>query len=156
VVALGADHGARTLKDQLARYLREELGHPVMDCGAYSPDPVDYPDIARAVGRAVAEGAAWRGIVLDTMGIGSSMAANKVWGVRCALCHDEATARNAREHNDANVLALGSRVVHPGSARTLVRVFLGTAHAGGRHARRVAKINAIEQQQAASAARGRA
>ena len=149
VVAIGADHGAFALKNQLARYLREELGHPVIDLGAYSEEAVDYPDIARAVARAVVDGHAWRGIVLDTVGIGSTMAANKVPGALCALCHDPATTRNAREHNDANLLALGSRVVSPGAARGLVRLFLQTAHAGGRHARRVAKIRAIEQQYAA-------
>jgi ribose 5-phosphate isomerase B len=149
VVAIGSDHGAWTLKNQLARYLREELGHPVIDLGAYSEEAVDYPDIARAVARAVVDGHAWRGIVLDAMGIGSTMAANKVPGALCALCHDPATARNAREHNDANLLALGSRVVSSGAARALVRLFLQTEHAGGRHARRVAKIKAIEQQYAA-------
>ncbi len=149
VVAIGSDHGALALKNQLARYLREELGHPVIDLGACSEEAVDYPDSARAVARAVVDGHAWRGIVLDAMGIGSTMAANKVPGALCALCHDPATTRNAREHNDANLLALGSRVVSPGAARGLVRLFLQTDHAGGRHARRVAKIRAIEHQYAA-------
>lgn len=144
VVAVGSDHSAVTLKQQIVRFLREELGHPVIDCGAYDESAVDYPDIARAVGRAVVSGKAQRGIVIDAMGIGSTMAANKVPGVRCALCHDEATTRNAREHNDANVLALGSKVVNGGLARGLVRLFLTTPHAGGRHARRVAKITQME------------
>ena len=144
VVAVGSDHSAVTLKQQIVRFLREELGHPVIDCGAPDENPVDYPDIARAVGRAVVSGKAERGIVIDAMGIGSTMAANKVPGVRCALCHDEATTRNAREHNDANVLALGSKVVNGGQARGLVRLFLATPHAGGRHARRVAKIRDME------------
>ena len=144
VVAVGSDHSAVTLKRQIVRYLREELGYPVLDCGAPDENPVDYPDIARRVGAAVVAGAAARGIVIDAMGVGSTMAANKVNGVRCALCHDEATTRNAREHNDANVLALGSRVVNAGVARGLVRLFLTTAHAGGRHARRVAKIRDLE------------
>jgi len=144
VVAVGSDHSAVTLKQQIVRFLREELGHPVIDCGAPDENPVDYPDIARAVGRAVVSGKAERGIVIDAMGIGSTMAANKVPGVRCALCHDEATTRNAREHNDANVLALGSKVVNGGVARGLVRLFLATPHAGGRHARRVAKIRDME------------
>jgi ribose 5-phosphate isomerase B len=91
-----------------------------------------------------------RGIVLDAMGIGSAMAANRVPGALCAVCHDEPTVRNAREHNDANVLALGSRVVHPGQARALVRLFLTTPHAGGRHARRVAKIRDLEALRAPS------
>ena len=144
VIAVGSDHSAVALKQQIVRFLREELGHPVIDCGAPDENPVDYPDIARAVGRAVVAGKAQRGIVIDAMGIGSTMAANKVPGVRCALCHDEATTRNAREHNDANVLALGSKVVNAGQARGLVRLFLTTPHAGGRHARRVAKINQME------------
>ena len=144
VVAVGSDHSAVVLKQQIVRFLREELGHPVIDCGAPDETPVDYPDIARAVGRAVTQGKAQRGIVIDAMGIGSTMAANKVPGVRCALCHDEATTKNAREHNDANVLALGSKVVSPGQARGLVRLFLATPHAGGRHARRVAKIRDME------------
>ena len=144
VVAVGSDHSAVVLKQQLVRYLREELGHPVIDCGAPDENPVDYPDIARAVGQAVASGKAKAGVVIDAMGIGSTMAANKVPGVRCALCHDEATTKNAREHNDANVLALGSKVVNGGQARGLVRLFLTTPHAGGRHARRVAKIREME------------
>jgi ribose 5-phosphate isomerase B len=145
VIAVGSDHSAVTLKNQIVRFLREEMGHPVIDCGAPDESPVDYPDIARAVGRAVVSGNAQRGIVIDAMGIGSTMAANKVPGVRCALCHDEATTRNAREHNDANVLALGSKVVNGGQARGLVRLFLATPHAGGRHARRVAKIKDMER-----------
>jgi ribose 5-phosphate isomerase B len=144
VIAVGSDHSAVALKNQIVRYLREELGNPVIDCGAPDENPVDYPDIARAVGRAVVSGKAQQGIVIDAMGIGSTMAANKVPGVRCALCHDEATTKNAREHNDANVLALGSRVVNGGVARALVRLFLATPHAGGRHARRVAKITQME------------
>ena len=152
VVAVGSDHSAVLLKNQIVRYLREELGHPVIDCGAYDESAVDYPDIARAVARAVVSAKAKFGIVIDAMGIGSTMAANKVKGVRCALCHDEATTRNAREHNDANVLALGSKVVNLGQARALVRLFLTTPHAGGRHARRVAKIVQMEE----SATRGSA
>jgi len=154
VVAVGSDHSAVTLKNQIVRFLREEMGSPVIDCGAYDENAVDYPDIARAVGRAVTSGAAQRGIVIDAMGIGSTMAANKVAGVRCALCHDEATTKNAREHNDANLLALGSKVVNVGQARALVRLFLTTPHAGGRHARRVAKIKDMEA--AALAPRGNA
>jgi ribose 5-phosphate isomerase B len=143
-VAIGGDHGAFRLKQQLKRYLEDELGYPVVDCGTHSEESVDYPDIARDVALAVAGGRAWRGIVLDAMGIGSGMAANRISGVLCAVCHDVASVRNAREHNDANVLSLGSRVVNPGEARRLVRTFLATAHGGGRHARRVAKIRALE------------
>ena len=144
-VAIGGDHGGFALKQTLARYLREELRWAVIDCGAHSTEPVDYPDIAKAVGEAVASGRAARGIVIDGAGIGSTMAANRVPGVRCALCHDEKTVLNSREHNDANVLALGSGVVHVGLARHLVEVWLKTKFAGGRHARRVEKIMELER-----------
>ncbi len=143
-VAIGADHGGFALKEVLRRAITEEMGWEVHDCGTHSADTVDYPDLAAAVAREVANGRAARGIVVDTAGIGSSMAANKVAGVRCALCHDDATVRNAREHNDANVLALGARVVHRGAAVRMVRLFLTTEFAGGRHERRVKKIMALE------------
>jgi len=143
-VALGSDHGGYALKEILLRAIREDLGWEVHDCGTHSADAVDYPDFAAAVAREVASGRAARGIVVDTAGIGSSMAANKVPGVRCALCHDDTTVQNAREHNDANVLALGARIVHRGAAVRMVRLFLTTEFAGGRHARRVQKIMALE------------
>ena len=143
-VALGADHGGFALKEILRRAISEELGWQVHDCGTHSADAVDYPDFAAAVAREVASGRAARGIVVDTAGIGSCMAANKVAGVRCALCHDDTTVLNAREHNDANVLALGSRIVHRGAAVRMVRLFLTTEFAGGRHQRRVQKIMALE------------
>ena len=143
-VALGADHGGYELKEILRRAIGEEMGWQVHDCGTHSADAVDYPDFAAAVAREVASGRAARGIVVDTAGIGSTMAANKVAGVRCALCHDDRTVLNAREHNDANVLALGSRIVHRGAAVRMVRLFLTTEFAGGRHARRVQKIMALE------------
>jgi len=144
-VSFGGDHGGFALKESLRRYLVEELRYAVIDCGAYTAEPVDYPDIARAVGFAVAEGRAFRGVVVDTAGIGSTMAANRVPGVRCALCHDVATVVNAREHNDGNVLALGSKVVSLGQARQMLATFLKTPFAGGRHARRVAKIMDLER-----------
>ena len=144
-VAIGGDHGGFALKQTLAKYVREELRWAVIDCGTHSTEPVDYPDIAKAVGEAVASGRAARGIVIDGAGIGSTMAANRVPGVRCALCHDEKTVLNSREHNDANVLALGSGVVNPGQARRLVEVWLKTKFAGGRHARRVEKIMELER-----------
>jgi len=144
-VAIGGDHGGFPLKQLLAKYLREELRWTVIDCGTHSTEPVDYPDIAKAVGEAVASGRAARGIVIDGAGIGSTMAANRVPGVRCALCHDEKTVLNSREHNDANVLALGSGVVNQGLARRLVEVWLKTKFAGGRHARRVEKIMELER-----------
>ena len=114
VVAIGADHGGFELKQQLKDHLRD-WGYQVLDLGTDSADAVDYPDFAEAVGNAVARGEAWLGIVLDSAGIGSSIAANKVPGVRAALCYDRATARNSREHNDANVLTLGAKLIAAGS-----------------------------------------
>jgi ribose 5-phosphate isomerase B len=143
-VAIGADHGGFELKEVLRRAIADEMGWEVHDCGTHSTDAVDYPDIAAAVAREVASGRSARGIFVDSAGIGSSMAANKVLGVRCALCHDDVTVANSREHNDANVLSLGARVVNRGAAVRLVRLFLSTAFAGGRHERRVAKIMALE------------
>ena len=144
-VAIGADHGGYALKEVLKRFIAEELDWEVYDCGTHSGEAVDYPDYAAAVGRAVASGECGRGIVVDAAGIGSTMAANKIPGVRCALCHDDATVRNAREHNDANVLALGARVVNRGLATRMVRLFLATPFGGGRHERRVQKIMALER-----------
>ena len=144
-VALGADHGGFELKESLKRYVIEELRYEVQDCGTHSTDPVDYPDVAAAVAREVASGRCVSGVIVDAAGIGSTMAANKVFGVRCALCHDDATVLNSREHNDANVLALGSRVVNRGLAARMVRLFLTTSFGGGRHERRVAKIMALER-----------
>lgn len=143
-VALGADHGGYALKEILRQAIKEDMGWEVHDCGTHSADAVDYPDLAAAVGREVASGRAARGIVVDTAGIGSSMAANKVAGVRCALCHDDATVKNARLHNDANVLALGAKVVNRGQAVRMVKLFLQTDFEGGRHERRVKKIMALE------------
>lgn len=143
-VALGSDHGGYELKEILRRAILEEMGWEVHDCGTHSGDAVDYPDFAAAVAREVASGRAARGIVVDTAGIGSTMAANKVAGARCALCHDDTTVLNARQHNDANVLALGSKIVHRGAAVRMVRLFLTTEFEGGRHARRVQKIMALE------------
>src|SRR6058998_805171 len=144
-VAIGSDHGGFALKEILKRAIAEDLGWEVHDCGTHSTDAVDYPDYAAAVAREVASGRCARGIVVDAAGIGSTMAANKIPGVRCALCHDDLTATNAREHNDANVLALGARVVHRGLAARIVRIFLTTPFAGDRHERRVRKIMALER-----------
>jgi len=143
-VAIGSDHGGYALKEVLKRAVAEELGWEVFDCGTHSTDAVDYPDFAAAVAREVAAGRAARGIVVDSAGIGSTMAANKIAGVRCALCHDDRTVLNGREHNDANVLALGANVVSRGAAVKLARLFLTTEFAGGRHERRVRKIMALE------------
>ena len=139
-VAIGGDHGGFKLKEALKKYLSDELGVVVKDLGTMSEESVDYPDFAVAVAKAVAGGECEKGIVIDTMGIGSSIAANKIKGVRAALCHDVSTARNSRAHNDANVLALGSNVVNPGLARTIARTWLSTSFEGGRHGRRVQKI----------------
>lgn len=144
-IAIGCDHGGLALKETLKQAIVEELGWDVHDCGTHSTDAVDYPDFAAAVAREVASGRAVRGIVIDAAGIGSTMAANKIAGVRCALCHDDDTTRNGREHNDANVLALGAKVVNRGLALRLVRLFLTTPFAGGRHERRVRKIMALER-----------
>jgi ribose 5-phosphate isomerase B len=144
-VAIGSDHGGYALKEILRRAIVEETGWEVFDCGTHSAEAVDYPDFAAAVAREVASGRCALGVVIDAAGIGSAMAANKVPGVRCAVCHDDATVLNSREHNDANILSLGARVVHRGAATRMVKLFLGTAFAGGRHERRVQKIMALEQ-----------
>ena|SRR5438105_3088363 len=144
-IAIGSDHGGFALKEILERVIEDELGWRVTDVGTHSADAVDYPDFAAAVAREVAAGRCARGIVVDAAGIGSTMAANKIHGVRCALCHDDQTVLNSREHNDANVLALGARVVNRGLATRLVRLFLTTPFGGGRHARRVQKIMALER-----------
>jgi ribose 5-phosphate isomerase B len=144
-VAIGSDHGGFALKEILKRLIADELGFAVHDCGTHSTEAVDYPDFAAAVAREVASGRCARGIIVDAAGIGSSMAANKIAGVRCAVCHDDMTMVNAREHNDANVLALGARVVNRGLAARLTRLFLETKFGGGRHERRVQKIMALER-----------
>ena len=143
-VALGADHGGFAMKQDLAGYLRE-LGYGLNDCGTFSTDPVDYPDVAYAVAKLVSDGAAWRGIVIDGAGIGSAIVANKVPGVRAALCYDLSTARNAREHNDANVLTLGARLIGTGLARDIAKLFLETECTEERHKKRVAKIMDVEK-----------
>jgi ribose 5-phosphate isomerase B len=143
-VALGSDHAGFSLKEDLKAYLAE-LGYAVVDCGASGTEPVDYPDFALAVGELVAGRRAERGILVDGAGIGSSVAANKVPGVRAALCYDLATAVNSREHNDANVLTLGAGQIGTALARQIVRAWLETRFAGGRHARRVNKILEIER-----------
>jgi ribose 5-phosphate isomerase B len=143
-IALGADHGGFSLKEIIKTFLEKE-GYPVEDCGTYNTESVDYPDFAYAVARKVSEGHAWRGIVIDGAGIGSCMVANKVPGVRAALCYDHATAVNSREHNDANVLTLGAGLIGTNLATQIVQTWLRTDFAGGRHSRRVEKIMAIEK-----------
>lgn len=143
-VALGADHGGYAMKEDLKEYVIG-LGYEVIDCGPASTAAVDYPDFAYAVAQLVSEGRAWRGIMVDGAGIGSCMAANKVPGVRAAMCYDHATAVNSREHNNANVLTLGGVLLGSNLARQIVKVWLETEFGGGRHARRVDKIMAIEK-----------
>lgn len=143
-VALGADHGGYKLKQVLKPFLQKQ-GYQVDDCGTHSPESVDYPDFAVAVAKKVSSGEAWRGIIIDGAGIGSCMAANKVNGVRAAMCYDHATALNSREHNNANVITLGAGMIETDTARQIVITFLNTNFGGGRHARRVNKIMDIEK-----------
>jgi ribose 5-phosphate isomerase B len=145
IVAVGADHGGFPLKEEL-KGLLAELGHRVRDFGTNSTDAVDYPDFAHAVARAVSEGGADLGIVIDGAGVGSAMTANKVPGVRAAACYSVKVAVNSREHNDANVLTLGSGTITPDEMRDIVRAWLSTEIREDRHKRRVAKIDAIERQ----------
>lgn len=141
-VAIGADHGGYEMKEALKTMLAAD--YEVIDCGTHSKDPVDYPDIAVAVARRVAAGDVWRGIIIDGAGIGSCMAANKIAGVRAAMCYDQATAVNSREHNNANVLTLGAGLIGPNLAQLIVKTWLATEFGGGRHTARVAKIDALD------------
>ncbi|MFZ5634710.1 MAG: ribose 5-phosphate isomerase B [Bacillota bacterium] len=144
-LALASDHGGFRLKAEIIKFLREK-GIACEDMGTYSEDPVDYPDYALAVAEGVASGQYDLGIVCCGTGIGVSMSANKVPGIRAALCHDTFSARMAREHNNANVLTLGQRVVGPGLALDIVSAFLGAEFRGeGRHSRRVGKMCGIER-----------
>jgi len=145
-IAIGGDHGGFALKERLAYKLRESA-YSVNDCGTDSTDAVDYPDIAAAVGRQVQSGQADVGIVVDGAGIGSAMAANKIDGVRAALCYDVSTARNAREHNHANVMTLGAGMIGDALAWQITQEFLATPYGGDRHARRVRKIADLERSQ---------
>jgi ribose 5-phosphate isomerase B len=145
IVAVGADHGGYALKEELKAFLAE-LGHRVRDFGTNSTDAVDYPDFAHAVARAVSDGEADLGIIIDGAGVGSCMTANKVPGVRAAACYDPKVARNSREHNDANVLTLGSGTINSKQMREIVQVWLSTEITEERHKRRVAKIEAVERQ----------
>jgi len=154
-IAIGADHGGSALKDRIGEVLAE-AGFAIHDCGTHGSEPVDYPDVAHAVARLVADGTCRWGIILDGAGIGSCMVANKVPGVRAALCHDLSSARNSREHNHANVLTLGARFVGEGLAIEIVRAWLGTAWGPGRHAARVEKIMDVERRYTRSTGEGRA
>jgi ribose 5-phosphate isomerase B len=143
-IALGADHAGYPVKESIKKYL-ESAGYAVDDQGTWSEESVDYPDYGKAVGERVAAKRDDYGIVVCGSGIGISIAANKVPGIRAALAHDETTARLSREHNDANVLALGGRIVTPAQAIEMVKAFLATPFAQGRHQRRIDKISQIEK-----------
>jgi ribose 5-phosphate isomerase B len=143
-VAIGADHGGFQMKETL-KPVFAELGFALLDLGVHEGAPADYPDIAHKVATAVREGKASRGVIVDGAGIGSAMAANKVPGIRAALCYDKASARNSREHNDANVLTLGGRLLTQTQAEEVLRIWLGTPFGGGRHQARIDKITALEK-----------
>lgn len=143
-ILIGCDHAGFRLKEDIKAYLIS-LGHEVEDYGVYGEVPFDYPDIAFRVAEDVAQGKGDRGILICGTGIGMSIAANKVQGIRAALCHDVFSARASREHNDANILTMGERVIGVGLAREIVRVWLESEFQGDRHARRVAKICAYEE-----------
>ena len=145
-IAIGADHAGYELKTYLIEHL-VSAGHEVEDLGTHSDASVDYPPICAAVGRAVVAGRAERGIVLGGSGQGEQIAANKVNGVRAALCNDLFTARLSREHNDANVLSMGGRIVAPGLAMEIVNLWLTTSFEGGRHQNRVNQIADIETEE---------
>ena len=142
-IAIGSDHAGFVLKEHLVAFLRRQ-GHDVSDLGTTSEESVDYPPICAEVGRMVAAGTVDRGIVLGGSGQGEQIAANKVRGVRAALCHDLFTARLSREHNDANVLSLGGRIVAPALAEEITTLWLATAFEGGRHQRRIDQTSEIE------------
>ena len=143
-IALGSDHGGYALKCDIIQLL-EKLGHTYKDFGCYSTESCDYPDFGEAAARAVASGEYDCGIVICTTGIGISIAANKVKGIRCALCSDPLSAEMTRRHNDANMLAMGAGMVGPNLAERIVEAFLNTDFEGGRHARRVGEITAMEE-----------
>jgi len=146
IVAIGTDHGGFALKAPLVRALTE-AGHEVIDLGTYSADPVDYPDYARAVGRAVLDGRAERGVLICGSGAGAAIAANKMHGIRAALAHDTYTAHQMVEHDDANVCCLGARVVGPELAAEIVTVFMSARFSGEeRHVRRLQKVAEIERE----------
>jgi ribose 5-phosphate isomerase B len=144
-IALGADHGGFEMKEEVKRVLAD-LGHDYQDLGTHSTEAVDYPDYANLVARAVASGTCELGIMVDGAGIGSCMVANKVPGVRAAMCYDEASARNSREHNGANVLTLGGKMISNERMREIVRAWLVSELTEERHRRRVEKIKAIERE----------
>ncbi len=142
-ISMGCDHGGFGLKEDIKAFLIEQ-GHEVEDCGCYNTDSCDYPDFGEAAARAVSEGKCERGIVICTTGIGISISANKVKGIRCAHCCDVMSAEMTRRHNDANVIAIGAGMVGMNVAKRMVDVFLTTEFEGGRHQRRVDRMMEIE------------
>lgn len=144
MIALACDHGALALKEAIKAHL-ESRGLEYKDFGTYTADSCDYPDFAAPAARAVASGECEKGIVCCTTGIGVSIVANKIPGVRCALLHDHMSARLTRQHNDANMMALGAAITSPMMAKELIDIFLSTEFEGGRHQRRVDKITALEK-----------
>ena len=142
-IAIACDHGAYILKNKVADHLRQK-GYEVEDFGTNGPESCDYPDFAAKAAHAVADGRCEKGIVLCTTGIGVSIAANKVKGIRCALCSDSLSAEMTRRHNDANIIAMGAGIVGPNLAKRMVEVFLNTEFEGGRHARRVGLLDNIQ------------
>lgn len=143
-ITIGSDHGAVELKDFVKKILAE-LKIEVNDVGTFGTDSVDYPDIAEKVCAEVVSGKSERGIVLCGTGIGISIAANKIKGIRCALCNDVYSAKKSREHNNANVLAMGGRVIGVGPAEEIIRAWIATDFEGGRHERRINKIKMLEE-----------
>ncbi len=144
IVAIGSDHGGFAMKEILKPHI-ESLGYKVVDLGTYTEEACDYPDFAYAVARMVSLGQASRGIMIDAVGVASAMVANKVKGIRAACCTDDFSARSSREHNDANVLTLGGRVLGIELAKALTKAWLETNFGGGRHQKRIAKIEEIEK-----------
>lgn len=143
-IGLGADHAGFALKEEIKAYLQQK-GLEVVDCGTDSEESVDYPDFGAKVARAICDGICEKGILVCGTGIGISIAANKLPGIRAAVCHDLFTAQASREHNDANILAMGARVLEPSLALQMVDVWLETPFSGGRHQRRIDKISALEK-----------
>ena len=147
-IIIGSDHAGFDLKEQVAEFVGE-LGHEVVDVGTHSTEPVDYPDYAEAVGKAVIEDRADRGVLICGSGVGASVAANKLPGVRAGLCHDTYAAHQGVEHDDMNVLVLGARIIGPELARELVKAYLAAEFSGGeRHLRRLEKVHALEKRYA--------
>ena len=144
IIAFGSDHGGYALKESLKKHA-ETMGYKILDVGTFSEEPCDYPDFAYGVAMAVSSGEALRGVMIDGVGIGSCVVANKVPGIRAACCHSEFAARNAREHNDTNVLTLGSGVVGSEVCKEILKTWLESWFSGGRHKQRVDKISDVEK-----------